>query len=116
MTGPHPDNAKYVYFLRRKDGVGPVKIGCTQMVAKRFYSIQLWSPYPLEVLATVRGGHDLERNLHSCFADHHYHNEWFHPAPELLVAIQKLAAGVPVAEAVDLTAIKGSIRRRKVAA
>lgn len=104
---------KYVYFLRRKDGVGPVKIGCSRVPESRLNIHMMWSPYPLEIVAKVPGGHDLERNLHDCFADAHSHSEWFFPDERLLAAMRRIASGTPVAEAVDLNDRRGMVRQHR---
>lgn len=107
--------AKSIYFLRRKDGTGPIKIGCSSSPNRRLYDFGLWSPYPLELLAQVPGTHEIERKLHRHFADSHSHSEWFFPTPELVEAIRQIASGTPVAVAVDLTVERGRIRQRKAA-
>jgi hypothetical protein len=50
--------------------------------------------------------------IHRCFADAHIHYEWFRATPRLLAAIEKIANGMPVADAIDLTKPLGEIRPR----
>lgn len=100
---------KHIYFIKPVGSVGPIKIGCSKFVGERLEAIALWSPTPLEVIYQEQGGHDLERNLHRCFADLHSHHEWFHPGERLLKAIQKLNAGMKIADAIDLSDERGSI-------
>lgn len=83
----------FVYFLRRADGEGPVKIGCSQEPMTRLSTMMGWSPYPLALLATVRGDEDLERQFHAMFSAQRSHGEWFFPSPELDVALVQLRAG-----------------------
>lgn len=96
-----------VYFLQQADG-GPVKIGVSWDVDRRLATIALWSPHPLVLLAAVPGDKYMERNIQDCFADCHYHHEWFHPEPRLMAAIAAMAAGTPVAEAIDLNDRRGN--------
>lgn len=101
-----------IYFIKPKGMAGPIKIGCSDRPPKRLEALAHWSPFELEIIVTIPGTIKLEGNIHECFADVHSHHEWFHPSTELLVAIEKLKAGIPVGEAIDLSARKGQIRRR----
>lgn len=83
----------YVYFVRRADGEGPVKIGCSQVPQDRLSALMTWSPYPLEILATLPGDETLERRFHAAFADAYSHREWFRPVPELIAMLALLRAG-----------------------
>ena len=107
---------KYVYFIKPVGMSGPIKIGCSDAPSARLAALATWSPFPLEIIATIPGGYALERNIQECFLDVHSHREWFHGAPRLQSAIAKLAAGVSVEDAIDLSDRKGSItsgRKRK---
>lgn len=108
MNRPHP---KFVYFIKPVGADGPVKIGCSGVPARRLEGLAVWSPVPLEVVAVVPGDYALERALHGHFAHLHSHREWFNASAELTAAIAKIAAGVPVQEAVDLSKSSGSIRK-----
>lgn len=83
---------KQVYFLRRADGVGPIKIGCSVVPAARLKAMQVWSPHPLEVAAAVPGGFNDEKRLHNQFAEYRLHGEWFEPAPPLLALVARIHA------------------------
>lgn len=87
---------KRVYFLRRTDGTGPIKIGCSWSPKARIK--QLCSDYraPLVVLADAPGDFTVERNVLLKFAQHRVEHpnargqaqcEWFAPVPELLAFI-----------------------------
>ena len=99
-----------VYFIKPVGLLGPIKIGCTTVCEKRLADLSVWSPFLLEIVATRPGNFRTEINLHECFADSHSHREWFHPSPKLLAALDKLRAGLPLHEAVDLNDRVGSIR------
>lgn len=100
---------KYVYFMRPVGMDGPIKIGCTGFIQDRLVQLTIWSPFPLEVLYMEEGAGSLERNLHRCFADCHFHHEWFNPSERLLSAIERLRAGEKIASAIDLSDERGSI-------
>lgn len=107
---------KRIYFMRRADGVGPIKIGCSVQPTERLYFLNIISPYPLEVVAECGGAHDIERRLHAHFWEAHSHSEWFFPSPELVRLVEHVAAGKPVSELVDLSPYSKPVRtqRRKL--
>lgn len=80
-----------IYFMRRADGVGPVKIGCTKLPAIRLAAMQVWSPEILEIVATAPGTFGDERRLHRQFAAHRLHGEWFEASPSVLAAVSRAA-------------------------
>jgi len=84
----------FVYFARRADGEGPVKIGCSYWPTHRLMGLMCWSPYRLDIVATVPGDENLERRFHAHFEHLWSHGEWFRPAPELTLALAELATGV----------------------
>lgn len=106
----------FVYFIRPVGRPGPIKIGLASTPKSRLRQHMENSPIPLEIVATAPGDLALERNIQECFVDCHSHAEWFHATPSLIAAVQKIARGVPVWVAIDLTNRKGSIRRAKIAA
>ena len=71
-----------VYFVLAPS-VGLVKIGRTKFIKDRFFSLQMQSPVPLELLKTVRGGPLDERQMHERFSQHRVHGEWFHYVLEI---------------------------------
>lgn len=88
---------KQVYFLRRADGTGPIKIGCSWSPKARIK--QLCSDYraTLVILADAPGDFTVERNVLLKFADHRVEHpnargkaqcEWFAPVAELLAYIE----------------------------
>lgn len=101
---------RFVYFLKPIGMDGPIKIGCSITPVGRLLAIAAWSPFPLEIAATIPGGLSLEKNIHECFADLHLHREWFKADPKLVDAVALLAAGVPIESAIDLTKRVGKMR------
>lgn len=71
-----------VYFLRAGDFV---KIGkATGSPDDRVAQLKTGCPFPIEVIATIPGGYEKERELHNRFADVRAHGEWFHATPRLM--------------------------------
>jgi len=99
---------RQVYFMRRVDGTGPIKIGCSDYPKSR--AAQLSSDYgcAIEVLATVPGDFIDERNLHLKLARYRCappfgrqserktpvggHSEWFEPSPAVLAVLGEAVA------------------------
>lgn len=103
--------ASYIYFIKPVGMTGPIKIGWSSVPKDRLSNLSTWSPFALEIVATVEGGQRLERNIHECFADLHSHREWFHAGPSLIEAIRKIKSGIPVERAINLSHRVGSIRK-----
>lgn len=102
----------YVYFIRPIGMIGPIKIGCSQVPETRLDALSVWSPFPLEIIGTVKGTLQDERYVHECLAPHHSHREWFNATSEVLVVIERiLVAGSVDAIRKDLKPVK-SIRIR----
>lgn len=84
----HLRRDRFVYFIQRVDGTGPIKIGVADDVPRRLGGIQTSHPEPLHVLAVMRGGVSMERSLHERFASLRMQGEWFRPEPDLLAFIE----------------------------
>lgn len=98
---------QFVYFIKPVGMGGPVKIGCSYIPLRRLENLMVWSPYPLEIAATVDGDFELEIRLHTRFRHLHSHHEWFHEAPELTEAIERIKAGHPIDDAAQLSGVVG---------
>lgn len=84
-----PSRAGFIYFIKPVDAEGPIKIGFTENVAKRFAAIQSCSPLPLELIGYFAGEGRHETILHRLFREQRSHLEWFHPSPELVAFAQQ---------------------------
>jgi DNA-binding CsgD family transcriptional regulator len=82
---------RHVYFARRVDGVGPIKIGCSRFVKDRMREIGYARGHKFEALACAPGGYWEERRMHRRFAHLRLDGEWFDAAPELLSLISEIA-------------------------
>jgi hypothetical protein len=82
-------NAKgYVYFVVAREQ-GMVKIGYSKDAPDaRLGMLRIGSPVPLERMAYIRDGQDLERRLHVQFRAVRSHGEWFHLTDELIEYIE----------------------------
>lgn len=94
-----------VYFVRKSDGTGPIKIGCSCVPKLRVKQISCDMKLKLELLCEAKGGYNAERHLHAKFAhlrvtpefewSRSYPcpgvKEWFAPDPELLGLIAEIA-------------------------
>jgi hypothetical protein len=88
----------FVYFIRA-DEHGPIKIGHSTNVEKRLEQLQTGSSHPLRLLAKFK--HDrakeIEKSLHSAFADLRLEGEWFEASDRILdvIAAWRTAEGDP---------------------
>lgn len=75
-----------IYFLRMGDFV---KIGFTERaLAARIKDYVTHSPFPFEVLGSVKADRDYEKVLHCRFKEFHHRGEWFRADIALLEAIK----------------------------
>lgn len=90
----------------------PVKIGTSSDVPARLVALRRGETMPLrvsgmigdpgclDVLATFDGGGDLERRLHSVFAERRIDGEWFYLGPSAK-AVERIRAAVEPASPAD---------------
>lgn len=101
-----------VYFAGALD---KVKIGCSIKPVDRILQVGEWIPFPITMLATIKGNYTLEATLHRMFAEEWSHGEWFNASPRLLAFIETVKSGGPVV--VECRSLdEGSNRRRKAIA
>lgn len=79
-----------VYFLRRLND-GLIKIGYTTQLEARLSSIRTGAG-PCELLASISGDTEVEREHHERFAHLRADGEWFRPEPDLLTYIAAINA------------------------
>lgn len=113
MTFHRLDHIGSVYFMKPIGMDGPVKIGWTSLLDRRLESLSVWSPFPLEVMASVPGTLADELYLHRCFAPDHLHHEWFTVTDRMLRAIDKIKTHGRVGGACDEIKPLGNIRGRR---
>ena len=99
----------FVYFIRPIGMEGPVKIGHSLDPSSRLEQLAAASPLQLEIAAIVEGNRALERNIQDCFADLHSHYEWFRADSRLSDAIDRLAQGESILNALDLNDRRGNV-------
>lgn len=91
MTQPAAQS--FVYFIRATSGDGPVKIGSSVRPQGRLASLDVASPYKLEIALMIPGDMRLEWRIHGHFADDHLQREWFRDTPRLNEFMWRLAEG-----------------------
>ena len=74
----------YIYFIRREDDIGPIKIGSTRNIKDRLSGIQTGNPYKLKIIKTIYGERWLEVEYHKKFDNLRLTGEWFKPEKRLL--------------------------------
>jgi hypothetical protein len=102
-----------VYFVAPERGC--IKIGFTRHgVMRRLRQLQIGSPVPLRVLATVEAPIAVEQWLHLAFRPDRSHGEWFTPSERLLdyiEAARTVRVLARVEDAALLLTIRDSARR-----
>lgn len=103
-----------VYFIKPIGMDGPVKIGCSKAPESRRNTLEVWSPFPLEIIAEIEGGFDLERRIHALLKPSHQHREWFVATPEVMAVVEQVQKGTfdttnlpaPISISVNSEAVK----------
>ena len=90
MSSRKQNSGGTIYFMRRADGVGPIKIGCTKQPLARLNQVQEWSPEPLTIIASASGKFKTEARLHRQFDAFRLHGEWFEAAHPVLAMVAKV--------------------------
>lgn len=90
---PYRSKSPFIYFLRRADGEGPVKIGCSQAPEERLATMMSWSPYPLAMLTKIAGDETLELRFHARLATSWSHGEWFSGTADALSVVDRVVGG-----------------------
>ena len=81
-TDPDWDMESGVYFVSAGCD-GPIKIGYAKNVSKRIQRMQVDCPYELVIMAVLKGGRGLEKEIHRRFATCRIQGEWFKTTDEL---------------------------------
>jgi len=109
MSKRQSKGQSFVYFIKPSGFDGPIKIGCSQVPERRLGELTVWSPWPLEIIGTVKGTSRDEVNFHNCFKNCHSHREWFHSTPLLRATIAAVLKAGDFSPIVHLP-VMGSIR------
>ncbi len=89
------DAGSSIYFIQAVTG-GPIKIGFSaQHPESRLYSLQVGNPEELQIIATMSGTKNFEKEVHRRFYKHHIRGEWFRDDPEIKGFISERAAPTP---------------------
>lgn len=80
-----------IYFMQMQNADGYVKIGFSENVAKRLSSIQVGSPYKIEVIALLANeSQTMEGIIHTILVNSWIKGEWFRPTEEVLECIENV--------------------------
>lgn len=90
-----------IYFLRRPEGIGPIKVGYSRWPVKRLQACMAWSPYELAIIALLpvplsdrpKGLHYIERQFHQRYLGWRLHHEWHEPAALILSDVAEIDGG-----------------------
>lgn len=80
-----------IYFIQTADNQY-IKIGKADNPAKRIAELQTGAPLRLKILATMPGGHEIERAIHQRFSHLRTQGEWFYSTPEIVTYATKSTA------------------------
>lgn len=72
-----PSHHSVVYFISCKP-VKSIKVGVTVNLNARLETIRTGCPLEIELVGTVSGSFDTEKEIHSKLAGWHIRGEWFH--------------------------------------
>lgn len=81
-----------VYFIRAGSNV---KIGFSTQPMDRLQSLQTSHPDKLEILCTIAGSRDTERDMHKRFAKFHVRGEWFRMSSEITAFVTWAKRRIP---------------------
>lgn len=84
---------RHVYFIKPIGMAGPIKIGQSATPGVRLQHLNCWAPFPLEIVAQIEGGRELEERFHAAFVDHHERLEWFTAHPDIISVIAAINDG-----------------------
>lgn len=83
----------WVYFIGAESGEGPIKIGFSARPQERLNQLQTGSGHRLVIIGTFEASEEVEIELHSQFAEHRLHGEWFARVPLLEELIRDRCGG-----------------------
>lgn len=82
------DYCEVVYFVQHQHS-RKIKIGTTGRFQKRFDLINIQNGGDIEFLMTLRGGKELEKEMHEKFKNSNCCGEWFYETPEITTFIKQ---------------------------
>lgn len=82
-----------VYFMQEQGGEGLVKIGFSDLPDRRLTTVRRDERNPVDILAVIDGGREVERMLHAQLASDRERGEWFRPT-EAVMGIVRTAQNV----------------------
>ncbi len=81
-----------IYFVRREDGTGPVKIGCTSDLSRRLEVLSSRRQEALTLLASAPATFGDEKRVHQMLASDQVYGEWFTLSDTVAAVIAEVSA------------------------
>ena len=80
---------QFIYFIQAGEK-GPIKIGTTRLLIKRYITLQTGNHEKLTLLRVVKGDRKQETHLHKTFRKHQLRGEWYWPCQDVVDYINSL--------------------------
>ncbi|MBY2986405.1 GIY-YIG nuclease family protein [Rhizobium leguminosarum] len=77
-----------VYFMQEQGGEGLIKIGFSDLPDRRLTTVRRGEKNPVQILAVIDGGREVERMLHAQLAVDRARGEWFRPSEAVMGMVQ----------------------------
>lgn len=77
-----------VYFMQQQGGEYLIKIGFSDLPDRRISAIRRAETEPVEILASIDGGREVERMLHKQLDADRVRGEWFRPSQRVQEMVQ----------------------------
>lgn len=84
-----PENTGFVYVIGNEH-MKICKIGYSVNPHKRISAIQTGCPYPIEIIAIVKGSREMEKALHRKYVMYKTSGEWFRYEGKLKESIKQI--------------------------
>lgn len=86
-----PSDVLWIYAVEVGAEDRPIKIGVAAHVPTRFSCLQVSSPFPLKLLASMPVTREMERRIHRKLQPFRIRGEWFRRTPEVETAVAAIA-------------------------
>lgn len=79
--------------IKPPSGQGPIKIEGVRgaKIGERLVTISVENPYPTYLIGLIEAAspHEMAHHIAAQFAEHHMHDGWFRPVPQLVQLVQQ---------------------------
>jgi len=84
LSGDKTKNFISYVYLMKSAATGYLKIGTSHKPTQRAAMLQTGNGGKITIINLIRGGHNLEKRIHSMFSDCRTHGEWFEDDPKII--------------------------------